>query len=217
MRELLLYQVRSEFRRKSLLFSLILYLVSLVFINYLALGIQNRSLAPGIWSALFWMALLSALVNAVAKSFIQDRPGATSYLYTLVSPEQIILSKIIYGFLLCSGISMAGYFFFALWLTNPIQDEGLFLLTLVLASFGFSAALSLLSAIAAKTNNGSMVMAILSFPIIIGILLMAIKITKNCIDGLDRSVSSDELLLLVSINLMASAFSYLLFPYIWRS
>ena len=77
--------------------------------------------------------------------------------------------------------------------------------------------MSLLSAIAAKTNNGSMVMAILSFPIIIGILLMAIKITKNCIDGLDRSVSSDELLLLVAINLMASAFSYLLFPYIWRS
>jgi heme exporter protein B len=216
-KELLLYQFRSEFRKKSIFFSLVLFLVSLVFINYLALGIQNRSLAPGIWSALFWMALLSTLVNAVAKSFIHDRPGATTYLYTLASPEQIILAKIIYGFLLCTGISLVGYFFFALWLNNPIQDYGLFLLTLVLASFGFSAALSLLSAIAAKTNNGSMVMAILSFPIIIGILLMAIKVTKNCIDGLDRSASSDELLLLAAINLMASAFSYLLFPYIWRS
>lgn len=217
MKELLLYQFRSEFRKKSIFFSLVLYLVSLVFINYLALGIQNRSLAPGIWSALFWMALLSALVNAIAKSFIHDRSGTTTYLYTLASPEQIILSKIIYGFVLCTGISLAGYLFFALWLNNPIQDEGLFLVTLVLAAFGFSAALSLLSAIAAKTNNGSMVMAILSFPIIIGILLMAIKITKNCIDGLDRVASSDELLLLAAINLMASAFSYLLFPYIWRS
>ena len=217
MKELLLYQLRSEFRKKSIFFSLVLYLVSLVFINYLALGIQNRALAPGIWSALFWMALLSALVNAVAKSFIHDRPGTTAYLYTLASPEQIILAKIIYGFLLCTGISLAGYFFFALWLNNPIQDESLFLFTLVLASFGFAAALSLLSAIAAKTNNGSMVMAILSFPIIIGILLMAIKITKNCIDGLERAASSDELLLLAAINLMASAFSFLLFPYIWRS
>ena len=217
MKELLLYQFRSEFRKKSIFFSLLLYLVSLVFINYLALGIQNRSLAPGIWSALFWVALLSALVNAVAKSFINDKPGALGYLYTLASPEQIIVAKIVYGFLLCLGISFAGYFFFSLWLSNPIEDAPLFFLTLLLTSFGFSATLSILSAIASKTNNGSMVMAILSFPIIIGILLMAIKITKNCIDGLDRSVSSDELLILTSINLLAAAITYLLFPYIWRS
>ncbi len=217
MRELLLYQFRSEFRKKSIFFSLALYLVSLVFINYLALGIQNRSLAPAVWSALFWMAVLSTLVNAIAKSFINDRPGTMGYLYSLVAPEKIIASKIVYGFLLCSGISLAGYVFFGLWLNNPIQDVPLFLLTLLLSSFGFSAALSLLSAIAAKTNNGSMVMAILSFPVIIGLLLMSIKITKNCIDGLERSASSDELLMLTGINLMAAAVSYLLFPYIWRS
>ncbi len=217
MRELLLYQFRSEFRKKSIFFSLALYLVSLVFINYLALGIQNRSLAPVVWSALFWMAVLSTLVNAIAKSFINDRPGTMGYLYSLVAPEKIIASKIVYGFLLCSGISLAGYVFFGLWLNNPIQDVPLFLLTLLLSSFGFSAALSLLSAIAAKTNNGSMVMAILSFPVIIGLLLMSIKITKNCIDGLERSASSDELLMLTGINLMAAAVSYLLFPYIWRS
>ena len=32
-----------------------------------------------------------------------------------------------------------------------------------------------------------MIMAILSFPIIIGILLMAVQITKNCIDGMEES------------------------------
>lgn len=217
MKELLLYQVRSEFRKKSVLLSLILYLVSLVFINYLALGIQNRSLAPVIWSALFWMALLSALVNAIAKSFINDRPGTMSYLYSLVSPGQLIVAKIIYGFVLCLGIALSGYLVFGIWLHNPIQDQVLFLITLTLTSFGFSATLSLLSAIAAKTNNGSLVMSMLSFPILIGILLEAIQLTKNCIDGLDRSASSDALLLLVGINLLAAAFSYLLFPYIWRS
>jgi heme exporter protein B len=216
-KELLLYQFRSEFRKKAIFYSLLLYLVSLVFINYLAVGVQHGSLTPGIWSALFWMALLSALVNAIAKSFINDRPGAVTYLYSLASPQEIILSKILYGFLLCAGISCTGYFFFSIWLTNPIQDKGLFFLTLILASFGFSAALSLLSAIASKTNNASLVMSILSFPIITGILVMAIQVTKNCIDGLDRSASSDELLLLTAINLLVGTFSYLLFPYIWRS
>jgi len=40
-------------------------------------------------------------------------------------------------------------------------------------------------------NNSSILMAVLSFPVVISILLMAIKVTKNCIDGLDRSVSLD--------------------------
>ena len=196
---------------------MVLYLVSLVFINYMALGVQNRSLAPGIWSALFWMALLSTLVNVIAKSFMTDKSGTGFYFYSLASPAQIIGSKIFYGFLLCTGICCTGFIFFSLWLTNPIQDATLFFLTLTLASFGFSATLSILSAIASKTNNGSMVMAILSFPIIIGILLMAIKITRNAIDGLDWAASSDELIMLAAINALAAAITYLLFPYIWRS
>ena len=53
--------------------------------------------------------------------------------------------------------------------------------------------------------------------VLISILLLAIKITKNCIDGLDRSASLDELLTLGAINLLITAVSYLLFPYIWRS
>jgi heme exporter protein B len=61
------------------------------------------------------------------------------------------------------------------------------------------------------------VMAVLSFPIVISILLMAIKITKNCIDGLEASASYDELLTLLAINCLVGAMSYLLFPYIWRS
>ena len=217
MKELFLLQARLEIRKKSVAISLLLYLLCLVFINYITLGIQNVALVPGIWSALFWMALLSALVNAIAKSFMHEKSGAGLYFYSLVAPTEMILSKIFYGFILCLVICLAGYLFFSILLTNPIQDAWLFFLTLVLAAFGFSSSLSILSALASKTNNSSVVMAILSFPVIIGILLMAIKITKNCIDGLDRSASLDELLTLGAINLLITAVSYLLFPYIWRS
>ncbi|MBL7864019.1 MAG: heme exporter protein CcmB [Cyclobacteriaceae bacterium] len=214
---LFLFQFRSEFRRKSIFLSLVLYLIALVFINYLSIGIQHRSLSPGIWSALFWMAMLSTLIHVVAKSFMGDKQGTMTYLYSLASPGQIILSRIFYNFFLCAGIAFTGYVFFAFWLNNPIEDTPLFILTLLLASFGFSSTLSILSAIASKTNNGNVIMAVLSFPILIGILLMSIKITKNCIDGLEWEASATPLMMLVGINLLASAFTYLLFPYIWRS
>jgi heme exporter protein B len=60
-------------------------------------------------------------------------------------------------------------------------------------------------------------MAVLSFPIIISILLIVVKVTKNCIDGLDRSVSTNDLLTLFAINCIVASVSYLLFPYIWRN
>jgi heme exporter protein B len=60
-------------------------------------------------------------------------------------------------------------------------------------------------------------MAVLSFPVIIALLLMSIKITKNALDGLARAASQDELLNLLAINCIMVALAYLLFPYIWRS
>ena len=55
------------------------------------------------------------------------------------------------------------------------------------------------------------------FPIIIALLLMAIKVTKNALDGLEREASLDELLNLFAINCILTALAYILFPYIWRS
>jgi heme exporter protein B len=53
--------------------------------------------------------------------------------------------------------------------------------------------------------------------VVIPILLMAIRISKNALDGLDWSVSSDKLLSLLAINVLVATTSYLLFPYLWRS
>ena len=46
---------------------------------------------------------------------------------------------------------------------------------------------------------------------------MAIRITKNALDGIDRMASYDELLNLLAINGILLVLAYLLFPYIWRS
>jgi heme exporter protein B len=36
-------------------------------------------------------------------------------------------------------------------------------------------------------------------------------------DGLDRGLSSDEIITLLAINAIVLAVSYILFPYLWRS
>jgi heme exporter protein B len=87
---------------------------------------------------------------------------------------------------------------------------------MLLGAFGFSTSLTMISGIASKASNTTSLMAILSFPVIIPMLLMLMKLSKNAIDGLDRSTSMDEITTLLAINAIVISVSYILFPYLWR-
>ena len=210
-------EIRLELRRKAVISGLCLYLFSSVFIGYLALGQSHAHLSPMVWSALFWITSLFTVVNTIAKSFIGEKKGTEIYLYSIANPTDILFSKIIYNCFLTTSLAWVGYGLFSVLLSNPIQDLPLFMVLLTLTSCGFSASLTLLSAVSSKANHSHILMAVLSFPVVIGLLVMSIKVTKNCIDGLDRSTSYDELLTLLSINFLVASVSYFLFPYIWRS
>lgn len=216
-KELLKKEFTLELRRKSVFSGLALYLFSTVFVYYLTFNLRQNLISPLVWSALFWVTILFSSINTIAKSFIGEKRGQELYFYSLVSPESIVLSKLIYNFLLCLVLAMTGLGLFVLFLSNPIETILPFILTIVLTSWGFAASLTLLSGIASKANNSHVVMTVLSFPIVISILLLSIKITKNCIDGLEASTNYDELLTLLAINCLVTAASYLLFPYIWRT
>ena len=194
-----------------------LYLFSMVFICYLTFSLHQNSISPLVWSALFWTTILFTSVNSVAKSFVGERKGNDIYLYSVVSPTAIVFSKMIYNFMLCTLLSFSGFLLFIILLGNPVLDTTFFSLVILLSAFGFATSLTLLSGIASKANNSNILMALLSFPVVISILLNAVTATKNCIDQLDRSATWDELLSLIAINCIATALSYLLFPYIWRS
>jgi heme exporter protein B len=214
---LLIKESRLEIRRKAVLSGLALYLFSTVFIYYITFNLRQNLITPLVWSALFWVTILFSSINTIAKSFIGEKKGLDIYFYSLVSPDVIIIAKLVYNFLLCVLLALAGFGLFILFIANPVADVSIFLAAIVLVCWGFSASLTLLSGIAAKANNSNVLMTVLSFPVVISVLLLAIKVTKNCIDNLDRSTSYDELITLLAINCLVTAASYLLFPYIWRS
>lgn len=194
-----------------------LYLVSTIFICYLSFNVRSNQLNPITWNALFWIILLFTAISAVAKSFIQEKEGKYLYYYWLISPQTMIIARIIYNAALMVILALTGYIMYAVILGNPVNDHLLFIINLILAAVSFSSALTMISAVASKANNNQTLMAILGFPVILPMLLMVIKISKNALDGIDRSASYDEMITLVAINLIVAAVSYLLFPYLWRS
>jgi heme exporter protein B len=202
-----------EWRSKYALNGVLLYVVSTIFVCYLSFKeIDNNPT----WNALFWIIMLFASVNAIAKSFMQENRGRQFYYYTIASPQAVILSKIVYNSLLMLLLSVIALGFYTLVFKNSIGDPLFYLISVLLGSVSFASVFTMISGITSKANNSSALMAILSFPVIIPILMLLIKFSKNAMDGLDRSVSYDEIGVLLGINLVVIVISLLLFPYLWR-
>jgi heme exporter protein B len=213
--KLLLYkEFLLESRQKQSINGIILYLISTVFVCKMCF----RSIPqPAAWNALFWIILLFASLNAVGKSFAQDSRNRFFYLYTLASPQAIIISKILYNMLLMVFLSTIGFAVYTLLLGgNPVLNMPLFIVNALLGSMGFSAVLTTMSAISARTSNSFTLMAILSLPLLLPVLMTIVKISRNAIDGLAPSVSYKYLAVLAGLNVITCVLSYLLFPYLWR-
>ena len=210
-------EIQLELRQKYALNGMILYIVSTVYVCYLSFRLKSNQIDKITWNTLFWIILLFTAMNAIAKSFTQERFGRLLYYYTLASPEGIILSKIVYNTLLMLVLGLVGFGVYAIVMGNPVEDIGLYLLSIVLGAIGFSSTLTMVAGIASKAENSSTLMAILSFPIIIPMLIMLLKISKNALDGLDRGNSLDEILTLLAIDGIVLVLSVILFPYLWRS
>nr|WP_294895980.1 heme exporter protein CcmB [uncultured Pedobacter sp.] len=209
---LLKKEIVLEWRSKYALNGILLYVVATVFVCYLSF----RTTPPLVWNALFWIIMLFAAINAISKSFVQESKGRLLYYYQIASPQAIIIAKIIYNMLLMILMAVIALFFYSIVFKNEVGDKLLYFGAVILGAISFSSVFTMISAIASKANNNGTLMAILSFPVIIPVIVLIIKLSKNAMDGLDRSVSLDEIGVLTAINLIVITVSLLLFPYLWR-
>ena len=210
---LFLKEFTLEWRNRYALNGMLLYVISTVFVCYLSF--RNVVSVP-VWNALFWIIMLFASINAVGRSFIQERKGRLLYYYSIASPQAFLLAKMAYNSLLMLVITFLAYAIYGGMVGDLVQDHFMFSVALVLGSTGFSLILTLMSAIASKTENNISLMAILSFPVQLPFLITLIKLSKNAVDGLDPSVSYALITVLALIIVIVLTLSYILFPYLWR-
>ena len=216
-RILLEKEVLLEWRHKYAVNGVLLYTFATIFICYMSFEVQRGGLNAFAWNAIFWIIMLFSAVSAISKSFVQESTARQMYYFNLVRPISIILSKIIYNTCFLILLSLVAFLVFSLILGSPVQDQGMFAMVVVLGAIGFSTVLTLMSGIASKTENNGMLMAVLSFPVVIPLIMMIIKISKNAIDGIDRGESMDEILTLLAIDAIVGVLALMLFPYLWRS
>jgi len=217
---LLKKEILLEWRSKYAFNGVLLYVVATVFICYISFnlnpGFSKMQGYPVVWNILFWIIILFASVNAIAKSFMQESKARLLYYYSIASPQAIILSKTIYNIVLMSLLSTLALVVYLLFFPNSLGDPLFYFLAVWIGSISFSTVFTMISAIASKAGNNGTLMAILSFPVIIPVILVLIRLSKSAMDGLERSSAYGDIGVLAAINVIVIATSLILFPFLWR-
>ncbi len=201
-----------ELRLKYALSGILLYVLSTVFIVFSSFV----RIEPLTWNAVFWIVILFAAVNAVGKSFVLEDSDRQLYYYSIAHPVAVILSKMLYNISLLFILSLLCWLGFSFVAGNPVKDTWTFFLALFLGSLGFSIAFTFTAAIASKAQNSATLMAILSFPVIIPILMTLIKLSAGALGEFDNEGADQDITILLAIDALLVGMSLVLFPFLWR-
>lgn len=196
--------------------TLLLFVVSACFTAYQAFFAGKARVNPLIWNALFWLILLFSSFQAVGKGLSKEMDKQYWYYRFLIKPESVILSKLIFHFLLLNLTAHLAWLVLGTFFPIDIQDETLFFIAIQLACLGLSSALTLISAIASRAETNSSLLPVLGFPLVIPTLLFVIRISLTAIDGLDWDLAWKNIFTLLGIDSIMVALSFILFPYLWR-
>lgn len=202
-----------EWRQRYALSGILLYVLSTIFIVYV--GFQQKLAAP-VWNVLFWIIMLFASVNAVVKSFVQESGYRQFYYYTLVNPLALLLAKTLYNTLLLLFIGLLTLGVFGVVAGNPIEAPLLFAGIVGLGSLGFGIIFTFISGIAARARHSATLMAILSFPLVIPVLMELIKLSLNAMGFTQDTDMEKDVMILLGIDLLLTGLALVLFPFLWR-
>jgi heme exporter protein B len=211
---LLKKDIMLELRRQHTFYGILLYIASTVFVLYLSLP---DSPDATIWNALFWTIQLFVCVNTVAKSFLAESKGLMLYYYSIASPVEFIIAKLLFNVLLMLIMSTVSLILFSFFLDSPVANGIRFFGIVLLGGTSISLTFSLMSAIAAKAQQNAALIAILGFPIILPQLLLLMRLSKTGFDEVFKAGAVWQLVgLITGLDVLVFVLAVILFPFLWK-
>ncbi|HEY6504091.1 MAG TPA: heme exporter protein CcmB [Chitinophagaceae bacterium] len=200
-----------EVRQQYSFYGILLYIGATVLVLQMAISEPENK----VWNGLFWVIQLFICINAVAKSFLQESKGRMLYFYSIASPGDFVLAKLLFNSLLMLVMSLLSLLLFTLFLGNPVQKALPFIGLVLLGGWSLSLVFSFLAAIAAKAQQNAAIMAVLGFPLIIPQLLLLMKLSNAAFNPV-LTMPVNTILLLVALDIMIVILAVILFPFLWK-
>jgi heme exporter protein B len=172
-------------------------------------------LSPGI----LWTTFLFSGTLGLARVF--DREKANGCILGLllgpVDPGAIFLAKLTGIFLYLLFVELFTIFLLAALFNVPVFDFiGPLLLTLVLGNLGFLSIGVLFSAMLLNTRAKDLMMPLLMYPIIVPVLIAAVKMTTEILAGRGFSTYTSWINILIAFDIIYLTLCFMLFDFAIR-
>ena len=206
-------ELSVEFRQKFALSGIFLFAATTVFIIYKSFN----DISPREWTILIWVIMLFAGLNAVVKSFLQEKKETYLYYYTLFDPIDLIIAKLLYNFIFLCTLFVIILLFLGIFAGFPVKDISLFVMGSVAGIFGISVVFTFVSVISASDNGNATLMSILALPLVLPIVLLLLKISAVSVRLLTDTAIMQDVWLLLGVDSILFGAMLLLFPALWKS
>ena len=203
----------SEMRTKEIVFSVLVFtLLVIVIFNFAFSASQERMLvmAPGI----LWVTFSFAGVLSLNRSFIMEKDeGCLEGLMACpINREAIYVGKMLGNFIFMLIIEVIALPIFTFFFNLPVFSLQIITIT-ILTTLGFVAVGTLFSALAVNTKAREMVLPILFFPVVIPIIICAVKATELALSGNSWSSLASWLQIIGAFDVIFIVVSYLIFTF----
>lgn len=213
-----LKDVRLELRARYALNALGMFVASSLLLAAFSLG--PAGVDGRVAAAMLWIVIVFAAAVGLGRAFVAEEERGTVLLLRLHTRGSMVYAgKLLFNVLLVGAMNVLAAFGFVILLGLTVAAPGLLALTLVLGSLGLAGATTLISAIIARTAGRGPMMAVLSFPLLVPLLLSVVRATQRALLAPPPAgawaASVDDLVALGAYAGAVITASVLLFDYVW--
>lgn len=202
-----------EIRQRYAIAGIFLFAVTTAFFIYKTFN----KLSALEWNILVWIIVLFAGLNAIVKSFVQERKETYLYYYSLFGPLEVIVAKLVYNYLFTIFLTFVVIMTFTVLFGFPVKDFSLFLKGLLLGTLGISSVFTFVSSVSGAGSSNDTMMSILSLPLVLPSVLLMERITAVAMRLMQDSAIAKDLYILASIDLLIIGMIILIFPTLWKA
>lgn len=209
---------RSELRNRQALNAVALFAICSVVAVSLGLGPLNRSAElPLIQAAFLWIVLLFAAFTALARVFVVEEEQRTAAALRLAAPPPAVyLGKLCFNLVLLFGLTLLVALLSIVLLRMQVRNPAMVAAMLLAGALALVAGTTLVAAIIARSTSRGALFAVLSLPILIPMLVTAVRGTALALSGSgwERGTAPLQALLAYAVTMLVT--SLFLFATVWE-
>ena len=207
--------IAAELRTREMLRSMAVFSLLVILIFNFAFDLRadnQRALAPGV----LWVAIAFAGMLGLSRSFImeKDRGSMEGLLLTPVDRSAIYLGKMLGNLLFIVVVEVVILPIFVVLFNLSAEDLPLLAGVMILGALGFAGVGTLFSAMAVHTRAREVLLPILLFPVVVPVMLAAVKLTAAILDRVAFDEVQNWFSLLIAFDAIFMALSVILFDFV---